>query len=70
MLIINKLGGNAIKTIPNSTHFVVSCDKIEKLKKRKTLDKSTNFVNLKWLFHSFFSYKRMPEDDEEYLVNL
>ena len=67
--IIDQLGGNYEKNVEKLTHYIVSNKKIKKDNKRKLLI-NCHYVNIKWLFDSFFYYKKMDETDDEYKIIL
>jgi len=54
------LGGNCIKDINKSTHFLININKINKNVK---IDDKYNYINIKWLFDSFFTFVKCEERD-------
>ena len=63
--------GGKITPIINASHFMVSEDKVGEFSNNeniKLLQKKIIVVNVRWLFHCYFFYKRMDEEDEEYRI--
>ena len=58
------LGGNYIKDINKSTHTLINTNKLNKNIK---IDDKYNYINIKWLFDSFFSFIKCEE--KVYKVN-
>ena len=58
------LGGNYIKDINKSTHTLINTNKLNKNIK---INDKYNYINIKWLFDSFFSFIKCEE--KVYKVN-
>ena len=53
------LGGNYIKDINKSTHILIN---ISKINKNIKIDDKYNYINIKWLFDSYFSFEKCEEN--------
>ena len=64
MDLIILLGGNYIKNINKATHILINNNICESKKFELNNKKRINFINIKWLFDSFFSFVKC--DDKNY----
>lgn len=55
----------------NTTHFIVTENKVKEFKENKNvtqLKKKYYAVNVRWLFHCYFFFKKVDERDKDYRV--
>ena len=61
---IHSVGGKIVKD--DATHYIVSKYRVSDYDKKKNKLKNSYAVNLKWLFHCYFFYTKMDENDIDY----